>query len=186
MLKQISAPRFLITFCAVFWLGLVIFASPRITLAQGAENYEAERQRAFQLYKEGRYNDALPVFEKLAAAKPSDQNVIEVLGFLVFGEGVHLNDAAARRQARLRARTLLLRAQEMGADDPLLKSPLDAVPPDGGDDTVFSKRNEVDDAMREGETAFARGDYSKAIAAYERALRPAAIRGGAVYGRRVL
>ena len=47
---------------------------------------------------------------------------------------------------------------------------LATIPPDGGDDITFSPKKEVDDAMREGEAAFANGEYPKAIEMYQRAL----------------
>jgi tetratricopeptide (TPR) repeat protein len=47
---------------------------------------------------------------------------------------------------------------------------LEEVPIDGGDDTAFSTKKEVDEAMREGEGAFASGNFPKAIEMYQRAL----------------
>ncbi len=47
---------------------------------------------------------------------------------------------------------------------------LERLPPDGGDDTSFSSKKEIDDAMREGEAAFAKNDFPKAIEMYQRAL----------------
>src|SRR6185503_8547686 len=46
----------------------------------------------------------------------------------------------------------------------------ESVPPDGGADETFSMKKEVDEAMREGEAAFAKGDMPKALEAYQRAL----------------
>ena len=131
---------------------------------------DAERKRAFQLYKDANYTEALPVFEKLAAAAPNDREVVETLGFLVLGQAIYLQDPEARKRARLRARELLTRAEKLGADDALLKSMLAAIPPNGGDDISFSTKKEVDEAMREGEAAFAKGDYTKAAEMYQRAL----------------
>lgn len=131
---------------------------------------DAERDRAFQLYKEGKFIDALPLFEKLAARYPKDAAVIETYGLVTLGQTAYLKDAAARKEARKRGREILLQAQKLGADSALLKSMLEIVPPDGGDDKGFSSRKEVDEAMREGEAAFAKGDMPKAIEMYQRAL----------------
>lgn len=131
---------------------------------------DAERRRAFQLYKDAKYIEALPLFEKLAAANPDDREVIEIFGMLVISQTAYLKEPAARKEARRRGRELLLRAQELGADDPLLKTMLASTPPDGGDDTGFSTRKEVDEAMREGEAAFVKGDLPKAIEMYQLAL----------------
>jgi tetratricopeptide (TPR) repeat protein len=129
-----------------------------------------ERRRAFQLYDDAKYTEALPLFEKLAAAHPDDREIIETFGLLVITQTSYLKDPAARRQARVRGREILLRAEELGANSPLLKWMLSKVPPDGGDDTGFSTRKEVDDAMREGEGAFASGNFPKALEMYQRAL----------------
>lgn len=129
-----------------------------------------DRQRAFQLYKDAKYVEALPLFEKLAAVHPDDSEVIEAYGLLVMTQTAYLKDAAARKQARARGRELLLKAQKLGANNPLLNAMLEGVPPDGGEDTSFSAKKEVDEAMREGEGAFASGNFSKAIEMYQRAL----------------
>jgi tetratricopeptide (TPR) repeat protein len=148
----------------------ILLAISPFTRAQNPQDYDSERKRAFQLYNDGKYTEALPVFEKLAAAKQDDREVLEVFGLLVLGTSMHFKDPAERKQARLRARTILLRAKDLGANDLLFESMLASVPADGGDDVKFSAKREVDDAMRDGEAAFAKADYEKAIAAYERAL----------------
>src|SRR6185503_7337638 len=99
---------------------------------------DPDRKRAFQLYKDAKYVEALPLFEKLATAHPDDRDVIETYGMLVLTQTAYLKDAAARKQARARGRELLLQAQKLGADNALLRAMLDEVPNDGGDDTTFS------------------------------------------------
>ena len=130
-----------------------------------------ERTRAFQLYKDVKYTEALPLFEKLAAANPNDRDVIEALGLMTASQTAYLKDPEARKQARGRARELLLRAQSLGADSTLVKWMLETVVPEGGaDNASFSAKKEVDDAMREGEEAFASSDLPKALEMYKRAL----------------
>ncbi|HKG77989.1 MAG TPA: tetratricopeptide repeat protein [Pyrinomonadaceae bacterium] len=143
---------------------LLVTPSSAVVAAQDDE----ERRRAFQLYKDAKHTEALPLFEKLAVTYPNDPDVIETFGLLVMTQTVYLKEAAARKQARLRGREILLRAQKLGADSPLLKAMLER--PIDGDDSVFSTKKEVDDAMREGEGAFAGGNYTKAIEMYQRAL----------------
>jgi tetratricopeptide (TPR) repeat protein len=146
-------------------LVLLLLASFATATAQ-----DDERRRAFQLFKDARYTEALPVFEKLAAANPEDRDVLETYGFLVLTQTAYLKDAAARKEARRRGREILVRAQKLGADNPLLKHMLESVPVDGGEDTGFSTKKEVDEAMREGEAAFANGNFPKAIEMYQLAL----------------
>src|SRR5215210_7112292 len=76
---------------------------------------DPDRQRAFQLYKDAKYVEALPLFEKLAIAHPDDRDVIETYGMLVLTQTAYLKDAMARKQARARGRELLLKAQKLGA-----------------------------------------------------------------------
>src|ERR1700741_1206702 len=130
-----------------------------------------ERGHAFQLYKEGKYVEAIPLFEKLAATTPDDRDVIEALGLMTASQTAFLKDPAARKQARARAREPLLRARSLGATSTLLTWMLEAVVPEkDSDNSSFSAQKEVDDAMREGEGAFVNGDMPKALEMYRRAL----------------
>ena len=131
---------------------------------------DVDRARAFQLYKDAKYTEALPLFEKLAIASPNDRDVIEALGLMTAMQTAYLKDPEARKQARIRGRELLLRAQSLGADSALLKWTLESVVPEGGVDSAISTKKEVDDLMREGEEAFASGDLPKALERYRQAL----------------
>jgi tetratricopeptide (TPR) repeat protein len=131
---------------------------------------DAERLRAFQLFKDAKFNEALPLFEQLAAKYPEDPEVLEKFGLLVIGQTAYLKEPNARKEARRRGREILVRAQKLGADSALLKSMIEGLPADGGDDKGFSTKKEVDDAMREGEAAFAKRDMPKALEMYQHAL----------------
>lgn len=146
----------------------LLFSTTYTTLR--AQEPDPERTRAFQLYEEGKYAEALPVFEKLAAKYPEDGGVLKTYGFLMIGRTAYENDAAARKEARRRGRELLMKAHRLGADDSLLRSMLEAIPPDGGDDAKLSSKKEAEDAMREGEAAFAKKDFAKAVEMYQLAL----------------
>ncbi|HKV33276.1 MAG TPA: tetratricopeptide repeat protein [Pyrinomonadaceae bacterium] len=148
---------------------LFLLVCPLCTVLR-AQEPDPERARAFQLYEEGKYNEALPAFEKLAAKYPEDRDVIKTYGFLVIGQTAYMKEATARKEARRRGRELLVKAQQLGANDALMRSMLEAVPPDGGDDPTLSSKKEAEDAMREGEAAFAKKDFSKAIEMYQLAL----------------
>ena len=152
-------------------LFILLICSLNVTpsLAQTTQA-DTQREHAFELFRNGKVSEALPLFEKLAKDNPWDRDVLEALGYLTLGQAVYAPDEAARKASRLRGRDLLLRAQQLGANGPLLKSTLATVPPDGGDDVSFSSRKEVDDAMREGEAAFANREYQKSIQSYQHAL----------------
>jgi|SRR5215217_1010703 len=145
---------------------LLLLASFVTAVAQD----DPDRQRAFQLFKDAKYQEALPLFEQLAIKYPEDPVVIENLGLLVFSQTAYLKTPAERKVARRKGRALLVQAQKLGANSPISSAFIESVAPDGGDDGSFSPKKEVDEAIREGEAAFTRGDLAKAIEMYERAL----------------
>jgi len=140
------------------------------SVISAAAQDDAERQRAFQLFKDAKNVEALPLFEQLALKYPEDPLVIENLGMLVFTQSAYLKTPEERKTARKRGRTLLVQAQKLGANSALLTTLIAGIAPDGGDDGSFSPKKEVDEAMHEGEAAFAKGDFPKAIEMYQRAL----------------
>jgi len=141
--------------------------------AQTGNAYEAERKRAFQLCDESRYLEAIPILEKLTAATPSDTQVLEHLAVALVANAVMLQDAEAQKKMMQRARSLALRAKELGDNSALVQMLLEQVPEGGGPPghTNYSTRPEANRAMQEGEEAFAKGDFDRAIAAYQRALQ---------------
>ena len=151
----------------LYFLILLLISCP-VLHAQQQE--DPDRRRALQLYKDGKLAEALPEFERLAVTYPQDPVIIETLGVLVITQTYSLHDAPARKAGRKRGRDLLVSAEKLGANDTLIKSFLEMIPEDGGDDPTFSNRKEVDDAMREGEAAFSKHDFTRAIEMYQRAL----------------
>ncbi|HEX5965333.1 MAG TPA: hypothetical protein VFY51_05365, partial [Pyrinomonadaceae bacterium] len=131
---------------------------------------DPERKRAFELYDDAKWIEALPLFEKLAVRYPEDGKVIEALGMLLIAQTSYVKDAAERKAARKRGRELLVKAQSLGVSNALLRSTIESIPADGGEEKGFSLKKEVDEAMREGEAAFARNDMPKALEMYQRAL----------------
>jgi tetratricopeptide (TPR) repeat protein len=150
-------------------IGVTILAAT-LAAAQTPNNGAAERERGFQLLQEGKFAEAQQVFEKLIAANPNDGQAQFGFGFALTATSKNIADETARRQARVRARNALLRAKQLGVQNGLLEAGIASIAPDGGGTVTFSSRADVDKAMQEGEAAFARGDYDKAIAAYQRAL----------------
>lgn len=151
-------------FCTILLI-FVLFA-PTAFAAQD----DPERQRAFALYNDAQIIEALPLFEKLAIRYPEDPAVIEALGLLLISQTAYLKDPAARQEASKRGRGLLVKAEKLGANSPLLKSMLKSIPEDGSGGREFSTKKELDELMRDGEAAFARNDMPKALELYKRAL----------------
>jgi len=104
--------------CALIAVAIVLTSS---TLNAFTSQDDAERRRAFQLYKDAKYNEALPLFEKLEKVYPSDPQILETYGLIVFGQNAVLKEPAARKEARKKARELLVRAQAAGANGALTK-----------------------------------------------------------------
>lgn len=162
-----STNRFRNSFEICFLLALALLTvSTRHVVAQET----SERDRAFQLYRDAKYKEALPLFEKLEKTNPDDAELLEKFGFLMINQDALLSDPAERKAARKRARDLFIRAQKAGAESAMLNALIADIPPDGGADRSFSPKKEIDVAMRAGEAAFAKHDFTKAIEKYQEAL----------------
>ena len=157
------------TVCFFLFAMLALSLSAPATVAQ---QQDPERQRALQLYSDGKYKEALPLFEKLETTHPDDPEVLEKFAWILFSTNDNIKDPVARKASRKRARDLLVRAQKAGANSPVAATMIDSIAEDGGDDTqfAFSSKKEVDQAMHQGEAAFAKKEFPKAIEMYQRAL----------------
>jgi tetratricopeptide (TPR) repeat protein len=110
----------------------------------------------------------MPLLEALAAENPKDSIVMESWGVSVLGYAQTLPEVEARKKARSRARTILLKAQALGDTSDLSQTLIRGIPEDGSF-SAFSDKKEVDKAMQEAEADFARGDLDKARQGYMRA-----------------
>jgi tetratricopeptide (TPR) repeat protein len=155
---------------AAFTLCALALAFPPFAFGQQTQDSTAEQQRAFQIYQQGNFTDAVPLLEKLAAANPSDVAVISRLGFALFGSTPAITDQEARTQTRARAKMFLERAKELGDNSVLTQVTLDAINQNLTGEGSYSDVQAADKAMREGEAAFSHGDFKKALDAYDRAL----------------
>ena len=127
----------------------------------------SERSHAFELYEQGKLTDAMPLLEALAAENPKDSIVLESWGVSVLAYAQTLPEVEARKKARIRARTILLKAQALGDMSDLSQTLIRGIPEDGSF-SAFSDKKEVDQAMQEAEADFARGDLDKARQGYMR------------------
>jgi len=137
---------------------------------QNSPTVDADRKTAMDLFDQNRYEEALPLFEQLVVVYPKDVVLQERLGFCLNAHAVSMKDPEARRQTRLRARQVFLRARELGDNSNLLQTALSQIPEDGSD-APYSDRKAVDDAMRTAETAFAKGDLAGALSGYTEVLK---------------
>jgi tetratricopeptide (TPR) repeat protein len=148
---------------------LAIVLSLGIASAQTTsdDSYKTERQKAVALFNQNKYLEALPLFEDLLKQNTEDAEVHLGLAASLLSHAATLDDEDAAIKERVRARDLLLKAQELGNNSTLLKNLLQLVPEDGR--MPYTKSAE-DQAMQKGEAAFARNDYPEAIKYYSKAL----------------
>jgi tetratricopeptide (TPR) repeat protein len=170
MAPRLGSPGRPFWFPSVVIMLLVMLSSvPAASFQTPSEDYTALRNRAFELWERQNPVGALPYLEKLAAMRPDDTLVLIRLAYSLVSSTAAIQDTKARKQAVLRARSLLLRAKELGAQSNLMEILLEKIP-ESGELSEFSTRQEVDEAVREGEAAYATSDFAKAIACYQRAL----------------
>ena len=131
-------------------------------------NRDPERDHAIDLYKAGKFVEAMPIFERLLASHPADAGIKESFAYCVLHYAGTLSEPELRKKARIRARKLALEAKDLGDSSQLLQVILET--PEDGSEPKFSDRKEVDDMMKSAEADFSRGDLDKARQGYERAL----------------
>jgi len=161
-------------FCAlrIALLLALLTAAVSLTFAQNQPTDDpattALRKQALELYRSGKFVEAMPLLEKLSGTNPQDFVVKEHWAYSVLEYSATLNDPAERRHQRIRARELALEAEKEGDQSDLMQV-LVSIPADGSE-PKFSERKDVDDAMRSAEASFARGDYDSARVGYQHAL----------------
>jgi tetratricopeptide (TPR) repeat protein len=151
---------------AVLFLSVL---SSGIALSQAPEKPDPDRQRAAELYSQGKMVEAMPLLEKLAAEYPRDATVMENWGSATLSYAQTITDPELKKKARIRARSILLKAKDLGDNSNLLQTLLAGIPEEGSSST-FSDRKEVDEAMQAAEADFVRGDLDKAREGYVHAL----------------
>jgi len=125
------------------------------------------RKKAFDLFRQDRHIEALPLFEELALKSPEDRDVLLGLGVCLVSESATLDDQEAATRERVRARQVLLKAKKLGQNSALLENMLQTIPENG---VVKYANTPADQAMRVAEAAFSRRDFDAAIENYAKVL----------------
>jgi tetratricopeptide (TPR) repeat protein len=134
--------------------------------------YDAKRQKAENLFREGKRLEALPLLEELVKTNPKDDAMLVALAACLVDHAATLSDQELAGKERLRARDLLDRAWGLGNTGALamnLSQLLKQLPESGA--IKFSDIPLVEQAMRAGEAAFARRDFDEALKNYSSALK---------------
>jgi tetratricopeptide (TPR) repeat protein len=156
-------------FVVIIPSGCVAQDAPQPPTTAKPTKEDPARQHALELYSQGKFVDAMPLFEALVADYPSDVVVREAWAWCVFQYAGTLPDPQTRKNARARARKIAVDAQGLGDNSQLLHLMIEP-PEDGGSETAFSDSKEVDAAMKTAEADFSRGELDKAREGYMRAL----------------
>jgi tetratricopeptide (TPR) repeat protein len=154
--------------CCGAWPCLAQDSAPPASAAQAPAKDDPERQHALELYRSGKFVEAMPLLEKCAADHPSDVVIKEAWAYSVVEYAATLSDPELRKKARVRGRAIALEAKQLGDGSDLLQLMLQL--PEDGSEPKFSDRKDVDDAMKAAEADFARGDMDKARDGYLRVL----------------
>src|ERR1700675_4843956 len=124
----------------------------------------ALRRQALELYREGKFVDAMPLLEKLSATNTQDFVVKEHWAYCILEYSKTLTDPAQRKATRVQARRLGLEAKKLGDEGELLQVLLSI--PEDGSDLKFSERADVDEAMKAAEASRAKGNLDDAKRGY--------------------
>jgi tetratricopeptide (TPR) repeat protein len=129
---------------------------------------DPDRQKAFEFYQQHKLPEAAELLEKVVTKYPRDMRAHEALGAALLSRADTQTDPGKKKADRLKARSELLRAKELGDNSDLCKVLLAGIPEDGSS-APFSDIKEVEAAMGGGEAAFAKGDWDEAIKGYSHA-----------------
>ena len=158
--------RLKIVFASLF---LLLAFNSTALLAQPADDFAAERERAIKLVNEGKHAQALPIFEKLVADKRADGQIFLGLGLTHWRmQEAIFSDPTKWKQTRIKAREAFLKAKELGTSIPEVDLMLASIKSDGGDKAA-SDNPQAQATSEVADEAFASRDYKKAAAEYEKA-----------------
>lgn len=152
-----------LTFCFVILTTFIV--SP----AQESAPSNPEYQKALELIQQNKFVEALPLLEKMAPTNPNSSDFWANYSFALYARSQTLPTPEDRRRTRLAAKNAAQKAWDLGSRKSLVLELIETIPDDGGADDKFTENPKVDEALREGEAYFGRGEYEKAFTAYERA-----------------
>jgi tetratricopeptide (TPR) repeat protein len=154
---------------ALTLLGWLLLCAPGLAQNDSpAASTAAKRAQAVDLSSRGRQVEALPLLEELTATLPNDPLVWERYAVALLSASATERNEEAARQMRLRAKDAFKRTRALG-NNSALASLGDSIADDGRV-APLSRNPEAKSAMDAGEAAFAKGDFTDAIALYQKAL----------------
>lgn len=157
------------THTILFLVSILLFGSA--LFAQSDTAIDQTKQKAFQLIKEQKFVDALPLLERLSIEAPDDARVYFNLGFALIAKANVTKDDAEKKNLRVRSRKAFIKAKELGIEEPVVDSLIQGLPEDGGSDHAYSSNKDADKLVAEGESQFSKGELDAALKSYEKALK---------------
>lgn len=125
------------------------------------------------LGNEHRYSEAAEIYEKLLKIQPENADLMALQAAMLSQQANGEADLSKARSLNKRARALAEQAEKLGTTNPMPPLLLASIKPDGSTVEVskgtFSKRDQVDQLMHDGEAAFGRHDFAKAGECYQKA-----------------
>src|SRR6516165_11973143 len=94
--------------------GVLLLVCVAVCLTAQPVDYQVERQKASELFAQGKRLEALPLLEELVKANPKDAAMLVALAASLVEHAATLPDQEGAGTERLRARDLLDRAWDMG------------------------------------------------------------------------
>lgn len=164
-MKQVITMR--TVYASILFL-LLIFNAAAVS-AQDSD-FSAERERAIRMINDGKFLEALPLFERLAASKQADGEIFFGLGIGLLYKADRSVETVERKAIRVKARNAFLKAKELGIQDADLDMLLSGIKPDGGE-RGKSDNPQANKAMEEAFAPFAARDFLKAAELYEKAAK---------------
>jgi tetratricopeptide (TPR) repeat protein len=153
----------------IILLVMFTFSGVTLTFAQNLQN-DKELAQATAFMRQNRYIDALPLLEKAAKRYPDDGEIHANLGVAILANSTTIKDENLRKKEVARAGEILKKANKLGTENVLALHYIDLLEQGLDVDSVSdSSSKEVEDAIREGEGFFGRGEFDKAFLAYQRA-----------------
>lgn len=126
---------------------------------------------ALSLEKQGKMDQAVQIWERLASENPKNGEILFRYGFALQVRSLGATGEELR-QIRLKVRKLMIEAKNNGYQDALLENILDGIPEDGsGGEAAYSAIPDADKAMKAAEAAFSTGKFDTAIENYKKALK---------------
>jgi tetratricopeptide (TPR) repeat protein len=154
----------------VLLLGCLLLSAQPNLYCQSTDELPALKIKVGKLLKENKFTEAAPLLEKLVAAEPDDPEHHFYLGSALLGLIPNTKDAAAKVALRKRARAEFVKAKELGTSYANIDAMIESLPADGAEVAPFSRNEDVEKLMSEGEAAFSRGQLDDAFKLYQKAL----------------